>query len=379
MDLALYHPTLGYYARAARRSGRSGDFYTSVDVGPLFGRLLAIQIAEMLDIVAARGACDLSFVEAGAGNGRLARDILQAIRRGRPDLFRRVRAHLCEISSAARDAQRSTLGDLSERSIESAEGLPDRFDGVLVANELLDALPCHQVGVDVDGTLREVYVDLDQTDGALVARTGPPSTGELAAHLRRIGVSLEPGWRAEINLRAVEWIRDVARRIGTGFVLLIDYGHSAVELYSAGHADGTITSFRRHVSEGTDDPRRTGRPQWLAEPGEHDITAHVDFTSIQLAAASEGLMRLGLLDQTYFLMALLTAACDVEGPRADPAFASPADSLQMDLNAMTLDERLALKTLTIPGGLGSTFKVLILGKGVGTPALRGCSCGTRVT
>ncbi len=147
-------------------------------------------------------------------------------------------------------------------------------------------------------------------------------------------------------------------------LILIDYGHTAEELYSQSHGAGTLTTFHRHLI-GTlgDDPRQPDGPAWLAHPGERDITAHVDLTSVRAAAEAEGLEVLGLLDQSHFLLGL--------GALDDPGIgAASADALK---------QRLALKTLLVPGGLGSTHKVLLLGKQVGVPPLRGCSLGTRVT
>ena len=365
MELALYHPEFGYYARAARRSGRAGDFFTSVDVGPLFGELLAAQIAEMLGLVAS----GFDVVEAGAGSGRLAADILRAIAQRHSDLFRRLQLSLVEASPAARAAQVETLRPVFDRPFNSSDVPPERIEGVVFANELLDAFPVHQVVMRTDG-LKEVYVadgtsrsraDFRRADLSgppslpeLTIVEGPPSTPALAAYLDRLHVQLEPGWRAEINLRAVEWVRDIARRLRRGFVLLIDYGHEAHDLYSASHSAGTLTTFTRHTSgtPAADD----SVPAWLEHPGDQDITAHVDFTSVRAAAEGEGLTTIGFLDQTYFILGLL------------------------DTNR-TLDfrERLALKTLLMPGGLGSTMKVLICGKDLGRPTLAGCSFRTRVT
>jgi len=362
MEFALYDRTFGYYARAAQRSGRAGDFFTSVDVGPLFGELLATQVAEMATILrataepathaennplSARSAVPaFDLVEAGAGNGRLSADILRALRERQPELYPQVRLHLVEASAAARAAQQTTLDDVRDR-LSSASGLlPESFEGVLVANELLDALPVHQVVMREDG-LKETYV-------AAVRRTieGPPSTPELESYFDRLGVTLEPGWRAEINLRAVEWIRDAAQRLTRGFIILIDYGHEARELYSASHAHGTLTTFSGHRS----DVARGAAP-WLEQPGEQDITAHVDFTSVRDAAEAAGLTTIAFLDQTYFVLGLVE-----------------------QWTATALAQRsAALKTLVMPGGLGSTHKVMIFGKGVGRPRLKGCSFSARVT
>jgi SAM-dependent MidA family methyltransferase len=365
MDLALYDSEVGYYARATQRSGRAGDFFTSVDVGPLFGEFLAIQLAEMADILTGDlglGTGDFDLVEAGAGNGRLSADILRAAQAHAPSFYDRIRLHLVESSAAARTAQRATLGEVGGRLESSAATLPESFEGALVANELLDAMPVHQVVMREDG-LREIYVD-GAAPHALVTREGPPSTPALAGYLERLGITLDLGWRAEINLRAVEWMRQAARCLRRGFIVLIDYGHDARELYSAAHAGGTLTTFTRHTSAGPESG--DGAPSWLRHPGEQDITAHVDFTSIRAAAEAEGLTAIGFLDQTYFLMGLLTGC-------REPLAVS---AMRM---AETAKGSRHLKTLIMPGGLGSTHKVLILGKGVGAPALAGCSFRMRVT
>jgi SAM-dependent MidA family methyltransferase len=296
------------------------------------------------------GGIDL--VEAGAGDGRLAADILDAATRRNPALYDRLRLHLVERSPAARAAQAGTLAEHAAKIASSSDALPGSFEGVLVANELLDALPVHQVVMREDG-LREVYV----AHPPLRTICGEPSTPRLAAYLDAAGAHLEPGWRAEIGLAAVDWMRDAARRLTRGFVVLVDYGHQARELYSARHSAGTLTTFAAHRAD-TADENAADAP-WLDRPGEQDITAHVDFTSVTRAAESEGMTTIAFLDQTYFVLGLLPAL-------ADQVAASPR-------------LRLALQTLVMPGGLGSTMKVLILGKGVGAPALRGCSYRVRAT
>jgi SAM-dependent MidA family methyltransferase len=349
MDLALYHPQLGYYARAGQRSGRAGDFFTSVDVGALFGELLEIQIAEMAGLL---GRAPFDLVEAGAGNGRLAADVLRAARRHHPQLYNSLRLHLVEASAAARSAQASSLGEVAERLVSSSDRLPEALDGVLFANELLDALPVHQVVMREDG-LREVYVAMSSR--GLQTIEGPLSTPALAEYLRQNDVRLESGWLAEINLRAVGWLREATASLTRGFMILIDYGHEARDLYSLTHATGTLTAFRRHTTAAETAPER---PEWLHRPGEQDITAHVDFTTARRIVESAGWSVLGFLDQTYFLLGL--ASDEV-------------------LSRLTFKQRLALKTLVAPGGLGSTLKVLIAGKQVGAPALKGCSYRVRVT
>jgi SAM-dependent MidA family methyltransferase len=380
MELALYHPELGYYARAARRSGRTGDFFTSVDVGPLFGELLATQLAEMAEILNSASGIQNSFdlVEAGAGNGRLSADILVAARARASGFYDSIRLHLSEVSPRARAAHASTLGDHAGRLAWSDSALPGSFEGVLIANELLDALPVHQV-VMREGGLREAYVSGRSAVGTedLALTEGPVSTLALHEYLERLGVELQPGWRIEINLRAVQWVQEAARRLRRGFIILIDYGHEARELYSPTHAAGTLTTFSRHQSTGPESP---GVPAWLQSPGNQDITAHVDFTSVRAAAEAQGLQTLGFMDQTYFLLGLLPPEF---GSRESSATRQSMGGWSSIGNRPSISNQQSaissLKTLILPGGLGSTHKVMIFGKGVGTPALRGCSYGMRVT
>jgi SAM-dependent MidA family methyltransferase len=364
VEAALYHETLGYYARAGQRSGREGDFFTSVDLGPVFGELLASQFAEMHAALGDGSASDrpgadaprFDLVEAGAGNGRLARDVLDAAERHHPEFYRAARLHLVERSRQARAAQETVLGRHASVLATSSDDLPRAVAGVIYANELLDAMPPHVVVMRERG-LREVYVGAD--GGRLVTREGPPSSPRLAEYLGSVGGRLEPGWFAEVNLAAADWIRRAGRCLVRGFLVIIDYGHDAATLRSASHATGTLTTYRRHAAE-----RREDGPGWLLEPGERDITSHVDLTGVALAARDGGLRLGGVIDQAYFLLGLGLAQ-----RLADDDSGSPS----------ALARRLALKTLVMPGGLGSTLKVMVFAKSVDGPPLRGLSFGGRVT
>ena len=337
MDLALYAPEVGYYARAAQRSGRTGDFFTSVDTGPVFGALLAERFASFWRSM---GSARFDLVEAGAGNGRLSRDILDAAARRHPDFYRAIAAQLVERSGPARAAQRETLASHGPRLAYSGEEVPSGIDGVLFANELLDAFPVHLVEMGQSG-LFEVYVDLES--GRLVDRPGPLSTPALAEHLASAGVTLEAGARAEINLAATAWVAAAAARLRRGFLVLIDYGYEAAELYSAARAGGTLATFHRHL---VDAPGAEAGPPWLADPGGRDLTSHVDFTSVRRAAERAGLETVAIVPQTRFLLDILEA--------------SP---LVAELSAPDrLADRLALKTLLLPGGLGSTHTVMVFAK-----------------
>jgi SAM-dependent MidA family methyltransferase len=317
MDLALYHPEFGYYTGSPRRSGASGDFVTSVDLGPVFGELLATQLAEMASLLGPANS-PFTLVEVGAGDGRLSHTMLRGLKKVAPHVCSHTHLHLVERSAAAREAQRA-------------------------------AIPVHQV-VMRDTGLNETFVD---TDGErLVTREGPLSSETLRSRIASSGITLGPGTRAEISLAAAEWVRDAARRMRRGFIILIDNGDEAARLFGPGRETGTLTTHRRHYQDAA-----SGATAWLENPGELDISAHVDFTAVRDAAVAEGCTSLALMDQTYFLMALA-------GPR---------------IESFDDAERLAFKSLVLPGGLGSTMKVLVLAKNMGTPALHCCSGAARLT
>ena len=346
MALALYAPGVGYYARADQRSGRTGDFVTSVDMGPIFGALLAWRFADMWARMGGDGGgpARIDLVEVAAGNGRLAHDILDAAQRRYPAFYRAVAAHLVERSPSARAAQAATLAAHLSRVVSSSADVPASYEGILFANELLDAFPVHVVQMS-DAGLGEIYVDL-KGDG-FVERLAAPSTPALAAYLEDAGVTLEPGMRGEINLAAVAWIADVAVRLRRGYIVLIDYGHEAPELYSAAHAQGTLATFHRHLMDAPDAANRT-TPAWLIDPGGRDLTTHVDLTSIRRAAERAGMNTLRVTDQTTFLLEIVEQS-----------------GLVAELSAPDrLRDRLALKTLLVPGGLGSTHTVMVFSKGI---------------
>ena len=342
MDLALYAPGVGYYARASQRSGRTGDFFTSVDVGPVFGALLAEYFSGLWQALGSGcGLARLDLVEAAAGNGRLTRDILDAAASRHPDFYGAVSAHLVERSAEARAGQNRMLESHAARVASSGEELPAAIDGIVFANELLDAFPVHLVEMR-GGGLEEVYVDFERD--RLVARRGPLSDGAIAAYLDDAGVRLETGARAEVNLAAVAWVTAAASRLRRGFLVLFDYGYEAAELYSEARRQGTLATYHRHLVDAPGE-RRAG-PAWLADPGSRDLTSHVDFTSVRRAAERAGLETVAVVSQTRFLLDILDRSPLVA------EFSAPD----------RLAERLALKTLVMPGGLGSTLTALVFAK-----------------
>lgn len=349
MEAALYHPAYGYYAAAPQRSGRGGDFYTSVDVGPLFGECLAELAARACRALRRRGCGSFDLVEAGAGNGRLMRDLLDALQRDAPDCYAAARVTLVERSPAARDAQAATLAPHVARLQGSEPALPADFTGLLIANELLDAMPVHRVVAAADG-LREVYVGA--ASGRLALLRGPLSTPALSAYLDRLGLRLPVGTTADVSLDALAWARGAASVLRRGYIVLIDYGHDALRLFGAGRAPGTLRAYRRHlVDPAAESP---ARPSWLADPGAHDLTAHVDFTSIAQALAGGGLDVLPRLDQTQLLLRLGLA----------DRLARPARDERARLARL-----LAARTLVVPGGPGSTHGALVAARGMADAAV----------
>jgi SAM-dependent MidA family methyltransferase len=346
MRECLYHPEHGYYSRAG--AGRFGDYYTSVDVHPIFGRLLTRQLAEMWALLGSPRP--FSVTEAGAGVGRLARHILDFAARTLPEFYGAVEYVAVERSPSRRAEHALQLGPhATARRFRSAAELPGAVAaGCVFSNELLDALPTHRV-VMRGGRLWEVFVGWE--GGHFVELLRDLSTPALAQYFREQGIALGEGDHAEVCLEACRWIEDVGHRLGRGFVITIDYGHEAGSLYSEAHNRGTLLAYRDHkVTENV-----------LDTPGEQDLTAHVNFTALGLWGCRSGLERTGLVTQSQFLVALGKAN----------EFADLYDPEQSEVGK--LRARLLLKNLIHPEGLGETFRVLIQHKGIETPHLTGLS------
>jgi len=344
MRECLYHSEYGYYSRAEAR--RFADYYTSPDVHPIFGRLLARQLAEMWHLLGRPE--EFVAVEAGAGAGRLAAHILDFSERALPEFFSSVRYLAVESSAARRAAQARTL----ERHLASGRAvccaaLPERVPcGVIFSNELLDALPVHRA-VGVRGGIQEICAG--ERDGWFADVTLAPSSTRIAEYFSRQGVTLVPGQQAEAALAACDWILDAGTRVERGFLLTIDYGHEARALYDARHLQGTLLAYREHrVSE-----------DYYAFPGCQDLTAHVSFTALDLCGRGAGLERTGLASQTRFLLSLGRA--NEFADLYDPGM-SETDQLR---------SRLLWKTLIFPEGMGETFQVFIQHKGIGAQRLSG--------
>ena len=346
MRECLYHPEHGYYSRAS--AGRFGDYYTSVDVHPIFGRLLARQLAEMWEILGSPRP--FIIVEAGAGVGRLAGHILDFAAREFPGFYAALEYAAVERSAArrAQHAERLAVHAAAGRVSSSAE-IPLAIPaGCIFSNELLDALPTHRVVIK-DGALRGIYVGIEGEHFVEVLRE--PSTRKLEEYFQEQGIALQEGWQGEACLEACEWIENAGRALERGFLMTIDYGHEAVALYDERHNRGTLLAYRDH--EVTED--------LLDAPGAQDLTSHVNFTAVDVCGRRAGLARTGLVTQSQFLVALGRA--NEFGDLYEPG--------QTELQK--LRARLLLKNLIHPEGLGEKFQVLIQHKGIEKPKLTGLS------
>jgi SAM-dependent MidA family methyltransferase len=346
MRECLYHADHGYYSRASGR--RFGDYYTSVDVHPIFGRLLARQFAEMWRLLGSPHP--FVVVEAGAGVGRLAGHILDFSARALPEFYAALDYLAVERSGARRAEHAARLEDhVAAGRVSSAGEIPHTIPaGCIFSNELLDALPAHRVMME-QGALREIFVGFE--NGQFSDMPGKPSTPALERYFHEQGITLEEGQQAEVCLEAGGWIETAARALERGFVLTVDYGHEARALYDEHQNRGTLLAYRDHtVSENL-----------LDVPGEQDLTAHVNFTAVDLWGRRAGLLRTGLVTQSQFLVAL----------GRENEFADLYEPGQTELEK--LRARLLLKNLIHPEGLGEKFQVLIQHKGITEPRLTGLS------
>jgi SAM-dependent MidA family methyltransferase len=330
MEQALYHPEFGYYSSGQCAIGRRGDYFTNVSVGPLFGRLLAAQFAEMWEILGRPG--DFTIVEQGAHHGEFAGDVLAAMR-GFPATLRYCIIEPFPILQARQEETLTEFGD----KVTWTKSLTDLepFSGVHFSNELIDSMPVRLIARDAGGEWQEKFVA--DSDSKFVFITTPIADRELRAALEKIPRNQDAGYETEVNLAASDWIQTIAQKLQHGFVLAVDYGYPRAEFYAAERTNGTLQSFARHhtVSSPLDDVGRV------------DITVHVEWTTVAERAEDSGLKLIGFTDQHHFMTALL-------------ARHTPAES-----------ERRALQTLLHPEFLGTRFQYLAFGKNVPTETLTG--------
>ncbi|MDP6923387.1 MAG: SAM-dependent methyltransferase [Candidatus Scalindua sp.] len=340
MELALYHPEHGYYASGKEKIGKRGDYYTSSDVHSVFGELVARQLEQMWRLL---GSGRFSVVEIGAGKGWLCHDILNYIKNEYQEFYEKIEYKIVEISRDLIKRQSDTLKGFEEKvSWESfSEGKLsfNPIEGCFLSNEFVDSLPVHQVIVE-DNCLKEIYVAT--TDGVLSEKIDGLSNPELENYFKELNINLRDGQRAEINLKALDWVKNISLCLNRGFVITIDYGHLAEDLYSEERHRGTLICYYEHTT--SENP--------YGRVGNQDITSHVNFSSIMEEGIRSGLSTTGFVRQSTFLIALgiLNKMNDVKGD---------------------ISKLLTMKNLFLPGGMGDMFKVLIQHKGIDNPELIG--------
>ena len=356
MELALYCPKHGYYEAKKDNPGRRGDFYTSVGVGELFGQLLAFQFAEWLETLNPQPST-LNLVEAGAHDGQLARDILTWLQLNRPGLFDRVEYRVIEPSPCRQEWQKKTLEQysshvrwfagfqslLQERTCHSSPATRHPpLRGVIFSNELLDAMPVHRFGWDAQNKKWfewGVAVDGKKFAWARIPDTLASRSGERAGARGafenlppELLAALPDGYTIETCPAAEDWWREAAGILERGKLMTIDYGLTADELILPSRPRGTLRAYFRHHA-GDD---------LLANVGEQDLTAHVNFSAIQAAGESVGLKTESLQTQSQFLTRILGKA-----------------SQDNSLGEWTPAQARQFQTLTHPEHLGRAFRVLV--------------------
>lgn len=332
MELALYAPGMGYYSAGARKFGVAGDFVTAPEISSLFGRTLARQLVEIM------AQSTPHILELGAGSGKLAVDILGELERQNslPERY-----DILEVSADLRGRQQSLLQARLPHLIDRVhwlDALPDSISGVLVANEVLDALPVHLVR---------------WTDANIVER-GVASKGENFVWQERLlessmlleiaqQIKVPDDTLSDVSLAARGLVSSLSERLHQGVLLFIDYGFGAREYYHPQRTQGTLMCHYRHHAH--DDP--------FFLPGLQDITAHVDFTAVAEAAIDAGLHLYGYTTQAYFL---------INGGITDLLAETDAENIcdYLPLSAQ-------LQKLTSPAEMGELFKIIALGKGVNMP------------
>ncbi|MCH7637805.1 MAG: SAM-dependent methyltransferase [Proteobacteria bacterium] len=333
MHEVLYSPGLGYYSAGSAKFGAEGDFVTAPEISPVFGRVLARQCAQVLD--ATGGGSVLEF---GAGSGKLAAEVLRKMAEidALPDRY-----CIFEVSADLRDRQESFLNCEIPEFVDSVSWLnqlPEQHKGVVIANEVLDALPVERF-VRRSDHVAQLCVTVDHNEFVIVEREAPAVLASAVAAIENgLGRSLAEGFVSEVCLAATGWIGDLAELLQEGVAFLFDYGVSQREYYAEDRSDGWLRChFRHHAHNDA-----------LILPGIQDITAWVDFSAAAAAAHEHGLDVSGYVTQAHFLM---------NGGLADELanFSDLPPAAQMTLSSQ-------VKLLTLPGEMGESFKCLGLSR-----------------
>lgn len=341
MEIALYHPEIGYYNSEKQIIGKGGDYYTAPDVHSFMGQVLGKYLVEMWKRLNNE---DFFIIEIGAGKGLMALDIIEYINKNFPNIYKCLTYFIIEKSKSLKVKQKNLLYKYIEKiewldSIFYFKNHKD-FTGYVLSNELIDALPFHRVQ-QCKNKLKEIFISLNRDQ--LVDEIDELSTDRLLDYFKRINITLAEGMKTEVNLEAMNWINNIASIMDKGFVITIDYGFPAHLYYSSSKYNGTFLCYYNHsINENP-----------YEKIGRQDITAHVDFTSLALEGKEVGLDLLAYTDLASFLM--------VYGK----------DILEQEIKKVQHLDKIsafkattAIKNLIHPEGMGGAFKVLIQGKNV---------------
>jgi SAM-dependent MidA family methyltransferase len=336
MELALYTPGLGYYSGGAAKIGKDGDFTTAPEITPLFGQTLAQIVADLM------GKTAPQIIEFGAGTGKLARDILTELAAVNVPVYR---YSIVELSGELRARQKNALRGFSQ--VTWLEQFPDAFSGVVIGNEVLDAMPAHMVVKTAQGW-KERGIGLTPKKFVFRDRPCAPSLIEQIPEADLLPI----GYVTEVHPISISFMKSLAGMICAGYentghgaaAIMIDYGFPAHEYYLPQRSQGTLMCHYRHHAHGD--------PFYL--PGLQDITAHIDFTAMARAAIEGGLDILGYMNQAAFLLDAGIGDVLLRTP--------PSDRLRY------LPQANAVQKLTSPAEMGELFKVLVVGKNVQLPA-----------
>jgi SAM-dependent MidA family methyltransferase len=331
MKAALYDPRGGYYRRPDRkRWGREGDYRTSPERSELFAATFARYFVSLVEN-------DLTIVECGGGDGSFAYGVLRTLRDQFPLRFAETQYVVYELSDDALQRAQERLSEFGERVRFCSDwDHVSSWSGICFSNELFDAFPVHRV-VRSDEGLSEIYVSVD-LNGKFVSSAGPLSSPRLAEFISAYAIELAPGQIIEINLAIDDWLGQVSAKLEDGFLITVDYGAEAAELYdSTLRPEGTLRGFSRHGF--VDD--------LLADPGEYDLTSSVNWTQIKTTGAKLGWKVTEFASQDKFLLN-----------------AGLLDQLQYRLDhAETEAEKVSLtagaREMILPGGMASSFQVLV--------------------
>ncbi|MCU7939543.1 MAG: SAM-dependent methyltransferase [gamma proteobacterium symbiont of Bathyaustriella thionipta] len=342
MNQALYTPGLGYYSAGLKKFGKQGDFITAPEISPLFSQCLALQCIHIMQQTEQH-----ILLEVGAGSGIMAIELVLELERQvqLPEQYL-----ILELSAELRDRQqqaiKARLPHLYERFVW-LDCLPEKpFSGIVLANELLDAMPVHLLRLEPEQIL-ERYVAMDSKDNFIWQDDIPenPRLQKIADNIRAVQKPLahlndkpDQPYITEVNLQAIDWIKSIAEILTAGAILLVDYGYTATEYYHPQRSMGTLMCHYQH--------HRHDDPFYL--PGLQDITAHIDFSGIAHAANDSGLNVSGFTTQAHFLMAggLVELTKDLD----------PDDIVHFTEIARQI------KMLTLPEEMGELFKVILLAK-----------------